>query len=61
MDVPSGASLSKNDGLSSTKTYTNISKFGKIYPLLTIMTITRLSKKIRQIAHEMHAIRTSEP
>jgi len=38
MDVPSGASSSKNDSLSDTKTYTNISKFGKIYLLLTIMT-----------------------
>ncbi len=58
MDAPSGASSSKNDGSSGTKTYMNISKFGKIYLLLTIMTITRPSKRI---ACEMRAIRTSEP
>ncbi len=60
MNAPSGASLSKNDGSLGIKTYTNISKFDKIYLLLTIMTITRLSKRIRWIACEMHIIRTSE-
>ncbi len=61
MDAPLGASSSKNDSSSGTKTYTNISKFGKIYPLLTIMTITKPSKRIRWIARKMRAIRMSEP
>ncbi len=60
MDVLSGVSSSKNDSSSGIKTYTNISKFGKIYLLLTIMIITRPSKRIRRIAREMCAIRTSE-
>ena len=60
MDTSLGASSSKNDGSLGTKTYTNISKFGKIYPLLTIMTIIRPLKRIRRIVREMRAIRTSE-
>ena len=60
-DALSEASSSKNNSSLGTKAYINISKFGKIYPLLTIMTITKPSKRIRQIAHEICAIKTSKP
>ncbi len=61
IDASLRTSSSKNDSSLGTKTYMNISKFGKIYPLLIIMIITRPSKRIRQIVHEMRTIRTSEP
>ncbi len=47
MDAPLRISSSKNDSSLGIKTYMNISKFSKIYPLLTIMTITRPLKRIR--------------
>ena len=49
MDAPSGASSSKNDSSSDTKTYTNISKFGKIYPLLTLWLLPDFQKELDEL------------